>query len=162
MTSYHIKYIQNSNGLNYEICDSFDTSLFFVEIVGRRNNSNVVLMDIDSNNVVLSFNGYTDGRLRFTYSVKNEDDIEIMKISKDQFTLCLNISGLFGDLRVRRIKSDIREFDITKDGALIGKLLEPENKKSKHMNLVVYDEFFTLVLIGILIIVDIQKYYGNY
>lgn len=159
MTSYHIKSKVDNIAVDFEICDRNGMSLFNIKKTGEVVFKNSIMSDINNDEVVLYIKGERYNTLKTIYLVKNEDDIEILKISKYDSKSYLTIKGLFGDLRVTKVESNKNEFKITKDGALIGQLSEDLNKKNKSLQLEVYDSFFTLILLAILIVVDVHKYY---
>lgn len=160
-SNYYIidSFLQKGNV--YNIKDDSGNCLFYYVVNEYNKRLRAKLFDSNTKEIILSIN--EEGEVGNTkYKAKDHRDIKVFEVFKNMYFTTLEVKGIFGDFSVTKPLMHKRNFDISKNGIIVGKISADNKYCDNYLSLEVFKEEFSFVLIVLYLLIDINKFFGRY
>lgn len=157
---YYVKERLFSIGAKFDVFNEFGNEEFLVEADKFDIGKNIKIYKADKSEKLL----YMKQVLRLgahKYVVYDANNKEIATIQKEFMVPKYNISGVMGDIVMESNSFLGRAYNITKNNKLIGKIDKQFTLGRDRYNLEVINEEYSILMIGLLVMVDMVRFHSD-
>lgn len=159
--NYYIKERLFAFGAKFDVYDEENKATFLIEADKFDLGKNINIYTPDKTRRLL----YLEQQLRIgshKYVIYDRNRNEIATVQKELMNPQYHISGILGEIEMRCDNAFLgRNYEVEKGGIIIGKIEKIWTFGRDKYSLEVYDESYTLLLIGLLTIVDMVRFHKN-
>lgn len=148
-------------GAKFNVFDESENQVYLIEADKFDIGKNIYIYTPDKSQMLL----YLKQKFRIgahKYIVYNENETEVALIDKEFLVPKYNVSGIYGNIIMEAENILGRNYTITKNGMILGRIYKELSLLGRDRYKVeVINEEFTVLLIGLLIIVDMVRFHRN-
>lgn len=159
--SYFIKERIIAFGAKFDVFDECGREVYLVEADKFDIGKNINIYTQDKSSKVL----YMRQNIRIgthKYTMYDQNNQEIAVIEKELLSPTYNISGMYGNIVMEGANLFGRRYSISRAGKTLGYISKELNILGRDKyNLEVFDEDYTIFLIGLLVMIDMVKFHDK-